>query len=148
MQSNLRTAFLAALSVLMLAACGGGGGGDGTPAPGAVTITSQPTDQSVVVGTAATFTVVASNATGYEWQRSTDGGANFSDMPSTNASTTTDTLTLTAVPLADNSHQFRVVVSNGVGSAISNSALLTVNPPAPTTGTWNTSAWGSALWGP
>ena len=65
----------------MLTACGGGGGsGGGTPAQTVAAITAQPTDQSVVAGTAATFTVTASNATGYQWQRSSDGGTTFADV--------------------------------------------------------------------
>lgn len=99
-----------------LAACGGGGS---TPAP--VVITAQPTDQSVVAGTTATFQVTASGATGYQWQRSTDGGATFSDL-----STTSATLALAVVPLGDDGHRFRAVVSNGGGSVTSNAALLTV----------------------
>ena len=42
----------------------------GLTKPTAAAITAQPTDQSVVVGTTATFDVVATATTGYQWQRS------------------------------------------------------------------------------
>lgn len=115
---------IAVLSLLMgLSACGGGGA---APAPTAVVITSQPTDQSVVVGTAATFTVTAANATSYQWQLSTDGGISFTDIADANSAT----LNLAAVQLGDNGRQFRVLVSNSAGSITSNAATLTVNAAA------------------
>lgn len=67
--------WLLVLSLSFILSCGGG---DDDPR---FTITAQPTDQNVVVGTSATFTVSASNATGYQWQRSTDGGNTFTDLP-------------------------------------------------------------------
>jgi hypothetical protein len=51
--------------------------------------------------------VTASNASGYQWQGSTDGGVVFADLPGATAAA----LTRTAVPLADDGHQLRVVVS-------------------------------------
>jgi hypothetical protein len=48
MQSNLRTAFLAALSVLMLAACGGGGASHS--APTLVTLTIAPSNPTLAFG--------------------------------------------------------------------------------------------------
>ncbi len=56
----------------VLIACGDTGDGANTPP---AVITAQPTDQSVTAGSTATFSVTARNATGYQWQRSTDGGA-------------------------------------------------------------------------
>jgi len=102
---------------LGMAACGGGGAG-----PSPAVITAQPADQSVVAGSTAAFSVTASGATRYQWQRSSDGGASFADL----AGSTSATLTLTAVPLADDGHRFRAVVSNSGGSVTSNAALLTV----------------------
>ncbi len=65
----------------LLAACGGGSDAPtAAPPPPAAAITAQPTDQSAVVGTSATFSVTATNTTGYQWQRSSDGGATFADV--------------------------------------------------------------------
>jgi len=104
-----------------LAACGGGGSAPPV-APPAAAITAQPTDQSVVAGTAAIFSVVASNATGYQWQRSTDGGASFTSVSAaTNASHTT-----AASTLLDSGTQYRAVVSGTSNSVTSSAATLTV----------------------
>ena len=129
----LRTAVLASLfTLLTLAGCGGGGGGGGGDGnssqapPPAAAITTQPTDQSAVAGTSVTFTVTATNATGYQWQRSSDGGGSFVDLAgATGASNTT-----AATTLADNGAQYRVVVSGSAGRVTSNPARLTVNAAA------------------
>lgn len=115
----------------VLAACGGGGGG-GDPAtttapttpstPAAAGITSQPADQSVVAGTAATFTVVASAATAYQWQRSTDGGATFTPV----AGAATAAYTSPVASMADSGTQYRVVVSGPANTVTSTAATLTV----------------------
>jgi len=123
---------LLVLFLATLAACGGGGGG-AAPGPAAAVITAQPTDQSVVEGTTATFDVVATDATGYQWQSSTDGGGTFTDV----LSATTGRCTTQATTLADSGTQYRVVVSGAGNTVTSNAALLTVSaapaPPAFTT---------------
>lgn len=116
----------------VLAACGGGGGGGGDAAsttapataatPAAAGITSQPADQSVVAGMAATFTVVASAATAYQWQRSTDGGATFTAIVGATAAAYTSP----AASIADSGTQYRVVVSGAANSVTSSAATLTV----------------------
>lgn len=60
-------------SGLLLPGCGGGGGGGAaTPEPPA--ITSQPVNQAVVAGAAATFSVAATGTSlTYQWQASPDG---------------------------------------------------------------------------
>ncbi len=90
-------------------------GGTTTTAP---SITSQPANQSVAAGTAATFTVTASGTSplSYQWRKN---GANISGA--TSASYTTP-----ATATADNGATFSVVVSNSAGSATSNNATLTV----------------------
>jgi hypothetical protein len=86
-----------------------------------ISITTQPANQSVCVGSNATFSIVVagSNPT-YQWQVSTSGGPFTNIGGATNAS-----LTLTAVTLSMNGNQYRCVVS---GSLNSNAASLTVNP--------------------
>lgn len=87
------------------------------------TITSHPSNQSVLVGQPASFSVGASG-TGtltYQWQRNTTniGGA------------TSPTFTLPAAALADNGAKFRCLVTNSFGTTPSNEATLTVSTPPP-----------------
>ena len=89
-------------------------------APG---ITTQPTDQNVMIGQTATFSVnaVGSPAVSFQWQR------NMTNIPgATNSSYTTP-----ATVLTDTGARFRCVVTNALGSATSNEATLTVTAPAP-----------------
>jgi hypothetical protein len=105
--------------------CNGERGTPGQPAVVAPSITMQPAAQSIIAGQNASFSVTASGTSvSYQWRRSTDGGTNFIDV----VGATSAAFALTAVPLADNAHQFRVVVSNSAGSVTSNAASLTVNP--------------------
>lgn len=114
-------AALLVVAALFMAACGGGSNTPGeTPATAA--ITAQPTEQSVVAGTAATFNVVAADATGYQWQSSSDGGTTFANVnAATSASHTT-----AATTLADSGTQYRVVVSGASNSVTSSAVTLTV----------------------
>jgi len=88
-------------------------------------ITTQPANTSVCNGSNATFTVTAAGtAVTYQWQISTDGGVNYTNVTgATNA-----TLNITAVSLAMNNNRYRVIVTNTCPSSItSNGAVLTVN---------------------
>jgi len=83
-------------------------------------ITTQPANQTVTVGQAATFFVVATGTAplSYQWQKD---NANISGA--TAASYTTP-----PTVSSDNGATFRMVLTNSVGSAVSVSATLTVNP--------------------
>ncbi len=83
-------------------------------------ITTQPANQSVNAGQAATFSVIAAGTAPltYQWQKNS---ANISGA--TSASYTTP-----ATVSGDNGATFRVIVSNSVTSATSNAATLTVSP--------------------
>jgi len=96
-----------------------------TAAPIAPAITVQPSNQTVIENQNASFSVTATGTSlAYQWQRSTDSGVSFTDLTGeTNA-----TLTRTNVLLGNSGQQFRVVVSNGLGTVTSNAATLTVNP--------------------
>ena len=88
------------------------------------TITTQPANQSVLVGQTATFTVVAVGTTplSYQWQKN---GAAINGATSANYATPAETT-------SDTGAQFTAVVSNSARSVISNAATLTVNPaPVP-----------------
>ncbi|WP_147292911.1 beta-1,3-glucanase family protein [Dyella psychrodurans] len=81
-------------------------------------ITTAPTNQSVTVGQAATFSVVASGGSlTYQWNKN---GAAISGA--TGASYTTPGTTA-----ADNTASFTVTVTNSAGSATSSAATLSVN---------------------
>ncbi|HUX90259.1 MAG TPA: hypothetical protein VMV48_06165 [Gallionellaceae bacterium] len=123
--NNTKIIYSALLLVsIFLTACGGGGGS--TAAQLATAITAQPTDQSVVSGTAATFDVVASNATGYQWQRSSDGGTTYTVV----SGATTDSYATAATTLADSGTLYRVVVSGTSNSVTSSAVTLAVTTVA------------------
>ena len=102
----------------LLLGCGGGGGAGGNSGPVAPAITTQPTNQRVVIGQTATFSVAANGTAplSYQWQKGT--------TPITGA--TASSYTTPATTLADDTSTFQVVVSNSAGSVTSNSATLTV----------------------
>ncbi|HYK00888.1 MAG TPA: C25 family cysteine peptidase [Thermoanaerobaculia bacterium] len=90
---------------------------------GPPTITSHPQNDTVCAGTLASFSVVADEATAYQWQVSTNGGGLWTDITGATATT----YAFNAV-LGDNGKLFRVIVTRGPGCLItSNSALLTVS---------------------
>jgi glucose/arabinose dehydrogenase len=89
----------------------------------APTIISDPTNQTVLQGQPATFTVVATGSAtlGYQWQRN--------QVNITGA--TSSTYTIASVTAGDNGAKFRCVITNSFGNATSSEATLTVQPPAP-----------------
>ncbi|MEA2465815.1 MAG: hypothetical protein QOJ98_3562, partial [Acidobacteriota bacterium] len=90
---------------------------------GPPTITSHPQNDTVCAGTLASFSVVADEATAYQWQVSTNGGGLWTNI--TGATATTYAFNTV---LGDSGKLFRVVVTRGPGCLInSNSALLTVS---------------------
>ncbi|SEF30543.1 hypothetical protein ABL840_28685 [Variovorax sp. NFACC27] len=142
-----RTPAALLMTNLLLAACGGGGGGgggfpgfavapapapasQGTPAPAPApedttpSITTQPSDITIGQGVAATLKVQAAHATTYQWQRSGDGGASWTDV----SGATGDSFTTGANQLADSGQQLRVRVTGADGNVTSRAATLTVKP--------------------
>ena len=90
--------------------------------PVAPVITSQPTNETVVVGQSASFSVLAAGTSPFSYQWSFD---------TTNiAGATNATLTLTGVQFT-NAGIYAVLVSNAVSSIQSSNAVLTVNPLPP-----------------
>jgi PKD repeat protein len=91
------------------------------------TITQNPRDTFVNLGTAATFRVtVAGSASTYQWERSADGGSSWATAPGT---ATNSTYTITATAVANDSNRFRCVVSSCNSSVTSTAAVLTVCIP-------------------
>lgn len=93
-----------------------------------VAITTQPANATACAGSNATFTVVASGtAPTYQWQVSTDGGTNFTNITGATAAT----LTLNAVTNSMTNYRYRVIVNNACPSTTtSNAAILTISAPA------------------
>ena len=81
-------------------------------------IASQPANQAVVVGQTATFAVIGAGTAplSYQWQK--NGTPIFG--------ATSPSYATPATVISDNNAQFAVVVSNSVGSALSNTAVLAV----------------------
>ncbi|HMP81646.1 MAG TPA: FG-GAP-like repeat-containing protein [Verrucomicrobiota bacterium] len=99
-----------------------GAAGKCSPAPVSPTVVTQPTNQTVVAGGTASFTVTASGDAPlwYQWHSNNVAIANA----------TNSTLTLTNVQLAQAGH-YSVVVTNLYGTTTSSNALLIVNPSLP-----------------
>ena len=86
-----------------------------------VSFLTQPQPQTICSNASATFAVTTDGAvTSYQWQYSTDSGANWFDLSGETAST----LVLGGQTAASNGYLIRC--SLNAGEAISNSALLTV----------------------
>ncbi len=113
--------------IVTLTGCGGSIASTSPPPPShtAPAITKQPANKTVAPGQTATFSATATGSTPltYLWQKN-----QAAISGATSASYTTP-----AVSSTDNGAQFRVVVTNSVGSATSNAATLTVSstPPPP-----------------
>lgn len=91
-------------------------------------VTSQPANTSVCLNSSASFTVAASGSTlTYQWQVSTNGGGNWTDINGATAAT----YTIANVTAAMNNTQYRAVVfSCGPTGVNSNAAVLTITNPA------------------
>jgi len=115
-------AWLACIAcAVLLAACGGGGE---TPPPRqeAPTLLGTSGPSAAVAGTSVTFSVAASGATTYQWQKLEAGAAQWADIPDATA----PSLVVDQVTLAQSGTQYRVVVGNPAGSVTSPSFTLTV----------------------
>jgi hypothetical protein len=113
---------------LSLTGCGSSGSHPGTTviiSAAAPSITAQPANQTVTAGQTATFSVMAMGTTPftYQWQK---GATAIPGATSTGYTTP-------ATTISDSGSQYSVVVSNAIGTATSNAAVLTVNPAPPAT---------------
>ncbi|MCB0371516.1 MAG: hypothetical protein KDD31_00745 [Muricauda sp.] len=94
-------------------------------------ITTQPTDQNVIVDNNGNFSVVGSGTDTYQWEVSTDGGSNFVPLAdgADYSGTSTANLTVNSPDLDKNGYIFRVLVSNSTASCTaltSSEATLTL----------------------
>lgn len=92
-------------------------------------ITTQPLASTICAGSNTTFTAVASNATGYQWQVNTGSGfTNITNSPIYSGATTSS-LTVTGATANMTGYVYRAVISGSTGCSPknSNSAALTVS---------------------
>lgn len=111
-------------------------------------ITTQPVDQNGIDGGSVTFSVVANNTTGYQWQISTDNGVNWTNV----SGATSASLTVSSLTLSMDGYKYRAIVkaTNPCTDVISNVGTLNV-----TTGPCvqesfssigNSSSYGTRTW--
>ena len=95
-------------------------------------ITTQPQASTITAKSASAqvFTVSAEVASSYQWQ--VNSGSGWSDLADTApySGTTTSTLSIANATTAISGYQYRVKVTNMVGTTISTAATLTVNAKA------------------
>lgn len=94
-------------------------------------VTSNPLDADITEGQNTSFTVAASNATGYQWQMSSDNGASWNNLVdgSVYQGSNTATLTIYNATVYMDDFQYRCVVSGTCSpDDISNAAMLNVRP--------------------
>ena len=103
-------------------------------------ILTSPANQTVMAGQNATFSVTASGnpPPSFQWQLSSDNGTTWGNLTDGGAysGSLSANLTVLAASTSLNGDQYRGLASNGLGSAPSTAATLTVNPapaavPAP-----------------
>ncbi len=98
-----------------------------------VSITNQPANAAVCTGNNTSFTIAGSSVQTiiYQWQVSTDGGANYNNVNNgaVYSGATTATLTITGAVLTMNNYRYRCLLSNATCAVptISNATVLTVN---------------------
>jgi Regulator of chromosome condensation (RCC1) repeat len=89
-------------------------------------IAVQPQSIIVPAGSDATFSVTAVGGDlSYAWERSDDGGVDYSPILNAN----TATLTISSAATSDHNARLRVQVTNAAGTARSNSVVLQVTDP-------------------
>jgi hypothetical protein len=120
--------FAIGIGTALLGGCAQGGGGSQSTSqpPQAVTISAQPSSQTVPIGRTATFSVVASGTDPLQYQWSENG--------SPIAGATSASHTTPVVALSDSGETFQVTISDATSSATSTTATLTAGPRAPALG--------------
>jgi hypothetical protein len=95
-------------------------------------INTQPTTQATCDGGNVTF-VVVSGGTSYQWQESTNSGANWNNI----SGATSSILTINGVTTSQSGNLYRVLIAGQCNTTTSNAVTLTVNakPPVALTST-------------
>ncbi len=89
----------------------------------ALSITSQPTNQTICEGSTALFSLTALGATTYDWQVSINGGTSYNSIPGASG----PTLSIPNAGASLSGNLYRCQVSSSCGNATSNAVSLTVN---------------------
>ncbi|RYE22693.1 MAG: T9SS type A sorting domain-containing protein [Sphingobacteriales bacterium] len=94
-------------------------------------ITTQPANVTACTGGPANFLVTATGSgLTYQWQVSTDGGTNYTNI----TGATSATLNISPLTVTHNGNLYRVVITSCSGALNSNAAVLTVNEAVAITG--------------
>jgi predicted secreted protein len=92
-------------------------------------ISSQPVNEEVCVGSNASFSVTASNATGYQWQVNTGSGFVNVSNNAIYSGATTGTLIVAGAPASLDGYLYRVLVNGSCTPPTSDVATLKINTP-------------------
>ena len=107
---------------------------------GTPSISGQPSSSTVTAGATASFSITASSpesgSVGYQWQRSTDSGANFSNVTTGSGGTTASYTTETTTTGMSN-YRYRCVVTN----TKANNNTFTITPNMSPDGGSITTLW-------
>ncbi len=89
---------------------------------------------NICLGNNISYSISANLTSAYQWQVSTDNGANFNNLSNGGvySGVTTNTLSISNVTLSMNNYQYRCIVSNSYGSVTSDVATLTTDSENPT----------------
>ncbi len=93
-------------------------------------IATQPAASTICASANTSFSVASTGATSYQWQVSTDGGNNWTNLTNTApySTTTTASLTITGSTTAISTFRYRCITTNDCGTTNSAGVVLTVNP--------------------
>jgi hypothetical protein len=92
-----------------------------------ISITAQPSNQNITIGTNTEFTVITSSISAtYQWQTNLGlGWINLSNAGQYNG-VTNDTLTVASTTMSNNNQNFRVIIHDGTCIDTSSAAVLTI----------------------
>ncbi|CAH0336457.1 hypothetical protein FVB9288_02159 [Flavobacterium sp. CECT 9288] len=109
----------------------------------APTITANPPNRTICIGSNTTFSISANDATSYQWQVNTGSGFTNISNAAPYSGTTTTILTITAATAGMNGYLYRCIAT-GTGSATSNAGTLTVSNITATSIQTNVSCFGGS----
>lgn len=99
-------------------------------------VSADPTNKTVALGQSAAFNVTAGGAAPtYQWQLSTDSGANWNNVASGSGGTTANYSTAATTGI-DNGNQYRCIVNVACNSTAATSAVATLSVTLPKNLTW------------
>jgi hypothetical protein len=92
-------------------------------------ITAQPNNATVCTGSNTAFTVASAGATSFQWQISTDGGLNYTNLNNGGiySGVSSATLAITGAIAALNNNRYRCNAATNCGVTSSAAGILTIN---------------------